>query len=91
MKTIEKERFEKKIADDKKLIEELNEQITGLRQLLDCAAANIALLAAEKGGKCSLSCEKVREVLGRYRLTASRDENGNYILETKEIEIKENA
>jgi len=85
MKVLEKERFEKKIADDKKIIAQLNDEITGLRQLLDCAAANIALLASEGGGRCILSCEKVRETLGKYKLTASRDESGNYVLETKEV------
>jgi len=84
MQKLEKERLEKKVADDKKLIEKLNEEIEGLRQLLDCAAANIALLAREKGGRCILSSEKVREALGKYKLNASRDEEGNYVLEILE-------
>ncbi|MEE0867616.1 MAG: hypothetical protein UIL37_04850 [Clostridia bacterium] len=74
-------RRDKKISDDKKLIAELEEQIIALRQLLDCAAANIALLVKDSGGVRSLSRKDVSEALGRYKLCAVRDDNGDYILE----------
>ena len=86
MNKLDKARYEKKIENDKKLIAELKEEIVGLRQLLDCAAANIYLLSGEKGGKCTIPIEKVRDALGRYRLSAFRDKNGNYVIETKEAE-----
>lgn len=68
----------------KNTIEELKEEIVALRQLLDCAAANIVLLANEKGGKAVLSKKQVSEVLGHYKLSANRDGEGNYVLEIKE-------
>ena len=75
------ERRDKKISDDKKRIEELTEEIVGLRQLLDCAAANIAMLVKEQGGKRILSADDVKNALGNYRLFATKDKEGNYILE----------
>ena len=68
----------------KNTIEELKEEIVALRQLLDCAAANIVLLTNEKGGKAILSKAQVREALGRYKLNANRDGEGNYVLEIRE-------
>ena len=81
--TAEKNRYMKKAADDKKRIEELTEEITALRQLLDCAAANIALLVKEHGGKRKISAADVSEALGKYELHASRAGN-DYIIEVAE-------
>jgi hypothetical protein len=74
-------RRDKKIADDKKLIGELREEIEAMRQLLDCAAANIAMLVKEQGGKRIISADDVKKALGNYRLFATKDKEGNYILE----------
>ena len=74
-------RRDKKIEDDKRVIKELSEEIVALRQLLDCAAANIALLAYEQGGIKKLSAEDVKEALGRFTLSARRDNEGNYLIE----------
>ena len=79
--TDEIKRRDKKIADDKRLINELKEELEAMHQLLDCAAANIFMLVREQGGKRTISSEDVREALGKYKLSATRDENGNYILE----------
>ena len=79
--TAEIKRRDKKIADDRKVIEELKNEIEAMRQLLDCAAANIVMLVREQGGKRTISSSDVREALGKYRLCASRDSDGNYILE----------
>ena len=78
------ERRDKKISDDKKRIEELTEEIEGLRQLLDCAAANICLLVKEDGGMRKISRNDVRQVLGKYHLCAKSDEEGNYLLQLVE-------
>lgn len=78
------ERRDKKISDDKKRIAELTEEIEGLRQLLDCAAANICLLVAEKGGTRKISRSDVRQALGKYHLCAKSDDEGNYLLELVE-------
>lgn len=49
MKLKEKcEMLERKEALGQKKISELEEEITALRQLLDCAAANIALLVSDR-------------------------------------------
>lgn len=72
------------IGTYKKNIAELKEEIVALRQLLDCAAANIVILTEQKGGKVTLSKERVCEALGKYRLCATRDNKGNYILEISE-------
>lgn len=64
-------------------IEELSEEITALRQLLDCAAANIALLVSQKGGRYRISAEDVKTALGRYELAAKRD-GGDYVMEVSE-------
>ena len=74
-------RRDKRIADDKKLIKELKEEIVALRQLLDCAAANIVMLAKDTGGLRKISKKEVSEVLGKYRLSAKCDDGENYILE----------
>lgn len=58
MKLKEKcEMLERKEALGQKKISELEEEITALRQLLDCAAANIALLVSEQGGVRRISAE----------------------------------
>lgn len=77
-------RRDKKIADDRKVINELKEEIEAMRQLLDCAAANIAMLVKEQGGKRVISSNDVKNALGKYRLFANRDKEGNYILEISE-------
>lgn len=73
-------RYKKRIKDDEMKICALTEENAALRQLLDCAAANISLLVKEQGGERKLSQKEVREALGRYLLHASRDKEGNYIL-----------
>lgn len=75
------ERRDKKIADDKKTIIALKEEVTALKQLLDCAAANIVLLVKEGGSVRKISRESVRVVLGQYHLSARCDDAGNYLLE----------
>lgn len=80
-------RYERRIANDKKKICELMEENEALRQLLDCAAANISLLVKEQGGVRTLSQNDVKEALGKYHLHASRDESGNYILRLSEEHI----
>lgn len=77
----ELERRDKRIADDKKTISELKEEIVALRQLLDCAAANLAVLVRDTGGVRKISKKEVSEVLGKYRLSAKCDDGENYILE----------
>ena len=77
-------RRDKRIETYKNTVEELREEITALRQLLDCAAANIVLLTKEKGIKITLSKSEVSEALGKYHLSAKRDNDGNYELEIKE-------
>ncbi len=77
-------RRDKRIETYKNTEEELREEITALRQLLDCAAANIVLLTKEKGGKVTLSKTEVSDALGKYHLSAKRDKDGNYALEIKE-------
>lgn len=74
-------RRDKRIADDKKIIEELKEEIVALRQLLDCAAANLAMLVRDTDGVRKISKKEVSEVLGKYRLSAKCDDGENYILE----------
>ena len=75
------ERRDKRIADDKKLITELKEEIVALRQLLDCAAANLVMIVKDTGGLRKISKKEVSEVLGKYRLGAKCDDGENYILE----------
>ncbi len=75
------EKRDRRIENDKKKIAELKEEIVALRQLLDCAAANMIMLVREKGGSTKISMEEVSELLGKYRLGAKRDGEGNYILE----------
>lgn len=83
----ELKRYERRIANDKKKICSLTEENEALRQLLDCAAANISLLVKEQGGIRTLSQNDVREALGKYRLHASRDDSGNYLLRLCEENI----
>ncbi len=77
-------RRDKRIETYKNTVMELREEITALRQLLDCAAANIVLLTKERGGKVTLSKTEVSDALGKYHLSAERDKDGNYALEIKE-------
>ncbi len=76
-------RRDKKIEDDKKVIAQLREEVTGLKELLDCAVANIVMLVKESGGRRKISKQSVGKVLGQYRLYA-KDDDDNYILEIKE-------
>ena len=82
--TKEIKRYERRIANDKKKICELMEENEALRQLLDCAAANICLLVKEEGGIRKISRQDVKEALGKYHLCAKSDEEGNYLLELVE-------
>ncbi len=77
-------RRDKKIEALKKEIKAREEEITAMHELLDCAAANLVLTVKEKGGKLSLSKKAVSEALGKYRLTAKDDGDGNYLLEIVE-------
>lgn len=74
------DRRDKKIATLEKTISELKEEIGAYTELLDCAAANIALLVENKGEECKISKKAVSEALGKYHLRATSDEDGNYIL-----------
>ncbi len=84
--TLSKEidRRDKKIEDYKKQISDLKEEILGLRQLLDCATANIVMLVKENNGVRKISKQDVAQALGKYRLLAKSDDEGNYLLEIKE-------
>ena len=77
-------RFKKKAEDSVKEIAKLKEGITALHQLLDCAAANIVLLVNEQGGRCRISAKEISCVLGRFELSASRENDGTYLIETRE-------
>lgn len=78
------ERRDKRIEAYKKDLCILNEEIVALRQLLDCAAANLALTVKEQGGTLRLSGDEVSEALGKFHLKAKHDEEGNYLLEIVE-------
>ena len=54
-----------------------------MRQLLDCAAANLVLILKDGEKPRALSKEEVKNALGKYHLSA-REENGYYILEILE-------
>lgn len=73
-------RRDKMIASCKAEISQLKEEIAALTELLDCAAANISMLVEDKGGTCKISKKAVAEALGKYRLHAHTDEDGNYVL-----------
>lgn len=75
------ERRDKRIETYKGEIASLKEEIIALRQLLDCAAANIVLMVKERGGSLKLSKDEVSQALGKYHLHAKKDEEGNYNLE----------
>ena len=84
------ERRDKRIESFRAELCELKEENTALRQLVQCAAANIALLVKE-GGKCvTLSKEDVKEALSLYKLTAHRNKRGDYVLEIESREEKNN-
>ena len=84
-------RFRKKAEDSMREIEKLNEEITALHQLLDCAAANIAILTKSSGGVRKISRKDVSEALGKYQLKAKCDDEGNYILEVTGEERVQNT
>ena len=77
-------RFRKKAEDSVREIEKLKEEITALHQLLDCAAANIVLLVNSHGGKCKIPASEISRVLGKFELSASRESDGTYLIETRE-------
>lgn len=76
--------MEKVIASYKETIIGLKEEIAALTELLDCAAANISLLVKEQGGTQKISKAAVAEALGKYRLCAVQDNEGNYVLSLTE-------
>ena len=76
------ERRDRRILGDKEKIIKLKEEIEALRQLLDCAAANMVMLVGEAGGERKISRKDVSDALGKYRLSARCDDEGNYILKT---------
>lgn len=76
----EKERLEKRIAAYKEEVRELHEEIIALRQLLDCAAANLVLVLKDEKSPHALSKEDIKNALGKYHLSA-KEESGFYILE----------
>ena len=76
------ERRDQRIKGDAEKILRLKEEIEALRQLLDCAAANMVMLVGEAGGIRKISRKDVSDALGKYRLCAKCDDEGNYILET---------
>lgn len=78
---VEIERRDRHIEACKKEIRALNEEIIALRQLLDCAAANIVLLVKEHKTPLKLSKKEISEALGKFHVHASNDDEGNYILE----------
>lgn len=73
-------RRDRRIETYKKEINELCEEIVALRQLLDCAAANLVLILKDGEKPRALSKEDVKNALGKYHL-AARGEDGFYILE----------
>ena len=77
------EKRNRKIENDKKAIAEREEEITALRQLLDCASAWIALLVKEKGGEAKIPSGDIKSILGKYQFSATKDGGDNYILKVK--------
>ena len=73
--------YKREINRRDKRIEACRQEISALRQLLDCAAANLVLAVKEQGGKIKLSSADVSSALGKYHLQAGKDEDGNYELE----------
>ncbi len=73
-------RLERRIDLYKKEVRELHDEIIALRQLLDCAAANLVLVLKEGESPRAISKEDVKCALGKYHL-AAREEGGFYILE----------
>lgn len=76
-------RRDRRIEAYKKEARELCEEIVAMRQLLDCAAANLVLILKDGEKPRALSKEEVKNALGKYHLSA-REENGYYILEILE-------
>ncbi|MBQ3022739.1 MAG: hypothetical protein IJD91_05415 [Clostridia bacterium] len=73
-------RLHKRIDSYKEEVGELHEEIVGLRQMLDIAAASIVLLLKNGETPRALSKEDIKSALGKYHL-AAREEDGFYILE----------
>ena len=78
-------RYNKRLESYKAEVEELKEENIALRQLLQCAAANIALLVKDAGKSVTLSKDAVADALCRYKLSAHRNESGDYVLEIGEV------
>ena len=74
-------RRDKKIEELKNKVREMEEEISAMRELLDCAAANLMVAVHEKGEKLLLSKKEVSDTLGKFSLTAKDDGEGNYVLE----------
>ena len=73
-------RRDKRIDAYKKEVRELCDEIEALRQLLDCAAANLILILKNADTPLALSKDDVRKALGSYHLSA-REKDGFYMLE----------
>ena len=67
-------RRDKRIEAYKREVNELYEEIVAMRQLLDCAAANLVLIMADGEKPRSLSKEDVKNALGKYHLSAREEE-----------------
>lgn len=77
----EVEKRDRRIENLKKEIKSLREEIKAMQELLDCAAANLVLAVKERGKTMKLSKKEVSDALGKFRLKAKDDGNGNYLLE----------
>ncbi len=73
-------RLERRIGLYKKEVRELHDEIMALKQLLDCAAANLILVLKDGETPRAISKEDVKCALGKYHL-AAREEDGYYIME----------
>lgn len=80
-------RRDRKIEEYKNRIRELEEEISAMKELLDCAAANLMVAVKEQGGKILLAKKEVSDALGKFSLSAKDDGNSNYILEIVECPI----
>ena len=77
-------RRDNRIKNDSKLINDLKEEIQALRQLLDCAAANLVMLVKDSEGVMKISRREVSNALGKYHLSAKCEDGENYILQVTE-------
>ena len=80
-------RRDRKIAEYKNRIREMEEEISAMKELLDCAAANLMVAVKEQGEKLLLSKKEVSDTLGKFSLSAKDDGKGNYILEIAKCPI----